>query len=149
VPLFDARPLASYVDGQVAATRFTLALAAAFATVALLMAMLALYGVISYAVSQRTPELGLRIALGAGEGSIARLVLGHGGLMAGMGLAIGLGLALAATRTIRRLLVDVPADDPVTFAVTSGVLAGAALIASYVPARRAARLDPAATLRSE
>ena len=66
-----------------------------------------------------------------------------------LGLAIGLGLALVATRSIRRLLVDVPADDPVTFAVTSGVLAGAALIASYVPARRAARLDPAATLRRE
>jgi ABC-type lipoprotein release transport system permease subunit len=66
-----------------------------------------------------------------------------------LGLAIGLGLALVATRSIRSLLVDVPADDPVTFAVTSGVLAGAALIASYVPARRAARLDPAATLRRE
>jgi ABC-type antimicrobial peptide transport system permease subunit len=149
VPLFDERTLLSYLGDQIAPTRFTMTLAATFGIVALLMAVVGLYGVVSYMVSQRTAELGVRMALGAGEGLIVRLIMGHGAAMAGVGILVGLGVALVVTRAIRSLLVDVPANDPLTFAVTAGLLAAAALVASYLPARRAARLDPAVTLRDE
>lgn len=149
VPVFDERTLASYVGDQVAPTRFTMTLAATFGIVALLMAVVGLYGVVAYTVSQRTGELGLRLALGAGEGSIVRLVMARGALMAALGITVGLIAALGVTRALRSLLVEVPAHDPLTFVVTAGLLATAALVASYVPARRAARLDPAMTLREE
>jgi len=149
VPIFDTQALAGYVDSRVAPTRFTMTLAASFGLVALLMAMVGLYGVIAYAVTQRTTEIGLRMALGAGEASIMRLILGQGVLLAGIGLAAGLGLALAVMGAIRGLLVAVPVSDPVTLAAASTLLVAAALAACYVPARRAARLDPALTLRGE
>ncbi|HSC25942.1 MAG TPA: ABC transporter permease [Vicinamibacterales bacterium] len=149
VPLFDERTLASYVDDHVAPTRFTMTLAATFGAVSLLMATVGLYGVVSYTVSQRTPELGVRIALGAGEGSIVRLVMGRGLVMVGIGLAVGLVVAYGVARAIGGLLVEVPASDPLTFGLTAALLAASALVASYVPARRAASLDPAVTLRAE
>jgi putative ABC transport system permease protein len=149
VPLFDERTLSSYLGDQVAPTRFTMTLAGTFGIVALLMAVVGLYGVVSYTVSRRTAELGVRMALGAGERSIVRLIMGHGVAMVAVGMVVGLGVALGVTRAIRSLLVEVPANDPLTFAITAGLLAAAALVASYVPARRAARLDPVATLRDE
>jgi len=149
VPLFDERTLASYLGDQVAPTRFTMTLATAFGVIAFLMAVVGLYGVVSYMVSQRTAELGVRMALGAGGGSIVRLIIGHGAIMAGVGIVVGIGVALAVTRAIRSILVEVPATDPLTFALTAGLLAASALAASYVPASRAARLDPAVTLREE
>ena len=149
VPLFDERTLLSYLGDQIAPTRFTMMLAATFGIVALLMAVVGLYGVVSYMVSQRTAELGLRMALGAGKGSIVRLILGHGAAMAGVGIVVGLGAALGVTRVIRSMLVGVPANDPLTFVVTAGLLVASALVASYVPASRAARLDPTVTLRED
>jgi putative ABC transport system permease protein len=149
IPVFDERTLASYLGDQIAPTRFTMTLASTFGIVALLMAAVGLYGVVSYTVAQRTAEFGVRMALGAGEGTIVRLVLTHGATMALVGIGLGLLAALGVTRTIRSLLVEVPANDPLTFTVMAGVLAGAALLAAYVPARRAARLDPAVTLRNE
>jgi len=149
VPLFDERTLASYLGDQIAPTRFTMTLAATFALVALLMAVVGLYGVVSYAVSLRAAEMGIRMALGAGEASIIRLIVTRSAIMAGIGILLGLGLALAGSRAIRSLLVEVPANDLLTFAVTAGLLVVAALAASYVPASRAARLDPLVTLRDE
>jgi len=149
VPVFDERSLASYIDDQIAPTRFTMTLAAAFGLVALLMAAVGLYGVVSYTVSQRSAELGLRMALGAGRDSIVQFVLVRAATVAGVGVVAGLVVALGVTRALRGLLIGVAADDPVTFATTIGLLGAAALVAAYVPARRAARLDPAVTLRGE
>lgn len=149
VPIFDERPLAAYVDEQVAPTRFTMTLAAVFGAVAMLMAVVGLYGVMSFAIALRTGELGLRMALGAGTESILRLVMRQGLLLTAAGLLAGVVMSLGAAQVIRGLLVEVPPDDPLTFGVTALMLAMAALGATYLPARRAARLDPVAALRQE
>ncbi|MCZ6916716.1 MAG: ABC transporter permease, partial [Gemmatimonadetes bacterium] len=149
IPLFDARTLEGYIGDEIAPTRFTMTLASAFALVALALASVGLYAVISYSVAQRTAELGLRIALGAHHTSILRLVLRHGVTVAAAGIGIGLVASIAVTRAIRSLLVGVTPNDPVTFVGVSLLLAAVALLASYVPARRAARVDPLLALRSE
>jgi predicted permease len=149
VPLFEARSLQSYVDDVVAPTRFTMTLAGGFGLVALLMAAVGLYGVVSYGVSQRSAEFGLRMALGASAPAIFRLVMSQGLGMAAVGVGAGLVGAIAAAATVRRLLTDVSPGDPATFTATTVVLAAVVLAASYLPARRAARLDPARTLRGE
>ena len=147
VPLFDARPLASYIDDRVAPTRFAMTLVGVFGLVALVLAMVALYGVISYAVSERTSEIGLRMALGADAAGIVRLVLRQGVALSGVGIGIGLALALVVAQATRGVLVEVPAPDLVTLAGSGALLAVSALVASWLPARRAARLDPAITLK--
>jgi ABC-type antimicrobial peptide transport system permease subunit len=106
-----------------------------------------LYGVIGYAVAQRTQEIGIRVALGARRSSILALVLGQGLRLAGAGVGIGMLVALSAGRWLRSELFGVDAFDPLTFAVTALVLLGAALLASYLPARRAMRVDPSEALR--
>jgi ABC-type antimicrobial peptide transport system permease subunit len=117
--------------------------------VALTLAGLGLYGVISYAVSARTREIGIRLALGAQSTSVRALIMNHGMLMTAVGLAVGLGASLLATPVLQSMLVNLPATDPVTFAGVSALLLAIALVASYVPARRATRIDPIATLRAE
>jgi putative ABC transport system permease protein len=149
VPIFDERPLAGYVDDQVAPARYTTTMAAVFGAVALLMAMIGLYGVISYSMSRRTAELGLRMALGAGSDSIVGLVMRRGLTLTGAGILIGGITSLAVGKAIRGLLVEVPDHDLSIFGATAMVLTVAALGATYVPARRAARLDPVAALREE
>ena len=149
IPLFDVRTFEEYLGDRIAPTRFTMTLASAFAFVALGLAAVGLYGVISYSVAQRTAELGVRMALGAQQGSILRLVLRNGATMAIGGIAIGLMASLALTRAIGSLLVGVTPTDPVTFLGVSLLLAAVALIASYIPARRAARVDPMLALRAE
>ena len=144
-----ARIADDYVREALAPTRFTLALLGAFAVVALVLATVGLYGSIAYTVSQRTREIGIRIALGASYQSVIGLVLGDGVRLALIGLVIGAGAAVAASRTLSSLLYAVTAGDPATFVAISILVAAVALTASYLPARRAARVDPVDALRSD
>ena len=121
----------------------------AFALIALVLAAVGVYGVIAYTVSQRTQELGVRVALGAQRADVLRLVVGHGALLGAAGIAIGLGGALTVTRFLRTLLFGVSPFDPASFIGVSLVLGGIVLVASYIPARRAMGIDPVEALRAE
>jgi predicted permease len=129
--------------------RSPLVLIAAFAAAALALAVVGIYGVISYSVTQRTRELGIRIALGATPAAVRRMVVRQGLAIAAAGLALGLAGAAALTRLMRSLLYGVTPTDPVTFAGVAAVLVGIAVLASYLPARRATRVDPILALRAE
>jgi putative ABC transport system permease protein len=120
-----------------------------FAAIAVVLAAVGVYGVISYAVSQRTQEIGVRVALGAQRTDVLKLIVGHGALLGGVGIAIGLGGALSVTRLLRTMLFGVSPFDPLSFVGVSLLLTTIALVASYVPARRAARVDPVEALRYE
>jgi putative ABC transport system permease protein len=124
-------------------------LLAAFAGTALVLAIIGLYGALSYLVNQRQREIGVRVALGALAADIARLVVRQGMLPAVIGLAAGVGLSLAMGRILDALLYGVPSTDFVTFASVVALVTGSAMIASLLPARPAARIDPAVTLRAE
>ncbi|MFG0253424.1 MAG: ABC transporter permease [Phycisphaerales bacterium JB038] len=149
VPVSDVAPLATYVDNAMARTRFMLALIGAFAGLALVLASLGLYGVISYGARQRTREIGVRVAFGASDADVLVLVLKQGMGMAAAGVFVGLLAAAALTRVIESLLVGVGAIDPLTFAGVPVLLLAIALVATYLPARRAARVDPVEALREE
>ncbi len=148
-PVFKIRTMDDIISGSQQSSRFASWLLAAFAIVALTLASLGIYGVISYAVAQRTNEIGIRIALGAASRDVLRMVVGHGAVLACAGVAAGLVAALAVTRVLSSLLFGVSAVDPYVFGATAIVLAVVAVVASYVPARRAARIDPAISLRYE
>jgi ABC-type antimicrobial peptide transport system permease subunit len=120
-----------------------------FGAVALFLAWIGIYGVLSYAVAQRTQELGIRVALGAGRRDVFRLVLGHGARLAGLGVVAGLVGAFGVTRVVRSVLYNVGATDPLSFVGAALFLAAAALLASYLPARRATAVDPLVALRTE
>jgi putative ABC transport system permease protein len=136
-------------SGSLATRRFNLTLIAVFATAALVLAAVGIYGVMAYWVSRRTREIGVRMALGAVPHNVLGLVLGRASVTIAIGLVIGLAGAFALTRTMVSLLYGVSADDPSTFAGVALLLAGIALIATYVPARRAAKVDPMVALRYE
>jgi putative ABC transport system permease protein len=134
---------------NVAAPRFRTLLLGIFAALAVLLAMAGVYGVMAYAVGQRSNEIGVRIALGAGTGSVLRLILGQGVALAGLGLASGLAGAIAGTRLLRTMLFQVRPNDPVVYLAVAVLLGLVALVASYVPARRASKIDPLVALRQE
>ena len=148
-PVSQIRLLPDMLNSSLAPRRFVVTVLGVFAAMALLMAVIGLYGVIGYAVTQRTQELGVRVALGAQSGEILRLVLGQGMRLAGAGAAIGLVVSLISSRLLRNELFHVSAFDPVTFTLMAAVLIGAALLACYIPARRATRVDPIVALRYE
>jgi len=147
--IYEARPMMDYVDNAKAQTRFSLALIEAFGVAALMLAVVGLYSVVSFAVAQRTQEIGVRMALGAGRGNILRLVIGHGVRISLIGVLLGLGGAVALTRLMASLLYDVSATDPSTFGAVALLLLAIAILACYIPARRATRIDPMAALRCE
>jgi putative ABC transport system permease protein len=137
------------LSNSIAARRFQTQLLGAFAAVAFVIAMVGIYGVISYAVSQRTQEIGVRMALGARAGDVLRMLIWRGMRLTFVGVAIGLASALALTRVMKNLLFNVSAADPVTFALMTLLLIAVALIASYIPARRAMKVDPLLAIRHE
>jgi putative ABC transport system permease protein len=137
------------VAGVLARPRVNALLLAGFAAIALVLAALGIYGVIAYSVVQRTRELGIRMALGARPADVLRLVLRQGMAPVLAGLALGLGGAAAASRVLRGLLYGVGGTDPITYAGVATFLAAVALLASYLPARRAATADPVVALRDE
>ena len=149
-PVARTRPLDQVLSDSVAKQRFLMVLLTTFAAVALVLAAVGLYGVMSYAVTQRTHEIGIRLALGAQTGDVMKLVVGQGMALALAGVGIGLAGALILTRILMAsFLFSVGASDPLTFATISVLLAGVALGASVVPARRAMKVDPMVALRYE
>ena len=149
LPVARVRTLEQIYSGSMARTSFTLVMLAIAGGMALLLGIVGIYGVISYSVSQRTREIGIRIALGAQQGTLRAMIVRHGMLLAGIGIAAGLAVAAALTRIMSSFLFGISPLDPVTFgAVTAGLLAAAAL-ASYVPAHRASSINPVDALRAE
>jgi ABC-type antimicrobial peptide transport system permease subunit len=149
VPTFSATTAADLVTAETARSRFVAALVGWFATIALLLAAIGVYGVASYAVAQRTQEIGTRMALGATPGDVLRLVVGQGVWPVAIGLLAGALAASGFGRVLEGLLVGVRPQDPATLIATTALLGGIALVASYLPARRATRIDPVAALRAE
>ena len=132
-----------------ARTSFTLVMLAIAGGMALLLGIVGIYGVISYSVSQRTREIGIRMALGARPGELQRMFVRHGLVLAGIGVAFGAGAAVGLSRLMASLLFEVSPFDPLTYAAVSVVLVAAAVLASYLPARRASAVDPVEALRAE
>ncbi|HZM69299.1 MAG TPA: ABC transporter permease [Candidatus Cryosericum sp.] len=149
VPVSQVRTMDELIDRSTASRRFTMTLLAIFASVALLLSGVGLFGLMAYLVAQRTHDIGIRMALGASKRHILGLIVGHGMLLTSLGLVAGLAAALALARLMRSLLFGVGAHDPLTLAATMLLLALVALAACCVPARRAVRVDPIVALRCE
>jgi putative ABC transport system permease protein len=149
LPVYELQTLEDLVSASVAQPRFYMLLLGGFAAVALVMAAIGLYGVIAYVVSQRRQEIGVRMALGATRDRVVRMVLGQGLVLAFVGAAAGLLGAFLATRGLRSLLYEVSTSDPMTYTVVALVLVLVAVVASYLPARRAAQTEPQLALRGE
>jgi putative ABC transport system permease protein len=148
-PVAEMRSMEQVVDRAVAGARFNTVLLAVFAEIAFLLAAVGIYGVISCDVSERTHEIGIRVALGAQPGDVLKLVVGHGARLAAYGIAAGLAAAFALTRLMASMLYGVKATDAYTFAAIPVLLGAVALAASYLPSRRALALDPVTALRHE
>jgi len=149
LPAYSMSPLATIVSDSVAQRRFSMLLLVLFSAVALFLAAVGLYGVVAYTVSQRTREIGLRMAIGAGPNDVLRLVVGGGMKLALIGVAIGIGAALLASQLVETMLFDVTPFDPASYVATALVLLAIAGLACYVPARRAMRVDPLVALQGE
>jgi putative ABC transport system permease protein len=147
--IYGVQTMDEVVAGSFAARRVSMILLAVFATLALVLSCVGIYGVISYVVGQRTHEIGIRMALGAQRGDVMRLVLGEGVRMALIGVAAGIAAALGLTRLMAEELFGVTAQDPLTYAMVAILLTLVALLACYLPARRAMRVDPVVALRYE
>ena len=148
-PVSRVRSMEELVAGSIAVPRFVLVIFCIFAGVALLLAMIGVYGVMAYSVSQRTREIGIRIALGASARSVLLMVVKQGVVWACLGVVLGLVVSISAGRVLKSMLYDTSSTDFLTFATAAVCLAGVALLACYVPARRAMKVDPAAALRCE
>jgi putative ABC transport system permease protein len=149
IPLTSVRVFDEYLSRSLARPRFNTLLLSIFAGTALLLTAIGIYGVMAYSVSQRTNEIGIRIALGAGKNSIFRLIVGQAMTLVGISLVIGLAGAFAATRLLNSLLFGVGASDPATFAGIVLLVSAVAFVAAWLPARRATRVDPIVALRAE
>lgn len=150
LPIYDARTITEHMQGAVFAQRMAANLLGAMGVLALLLAAIGLYGVMAYAVSQRTQEMGIRLALGASPSSLLNMIVGQGMKLTTVGLVIGLALALAAFGSIgavRTLLPGISPLDPMTFIAVPAVLTAIAFLATWIPARRAGRVDPLVALR--
>jgi putative ABC transport system permease protein len=148
-PVADPRTMEAVLDRVLAGPRFNAALLAIFADLAFSLAAVGIYGVISCNVSQRTREIGIRAAMGAQPGEVLRLILGQGARLAACGIALGLAASFALTRLMSSLLFEVKTTDAWTFAAMSLLLGAVALLASYLPARRAMAIEPVTALRHE
>jgi putative ABC transport system permease protein len=142
-------PLQGILDSRVSDKRFELHMMSVFSLLALAIAMVGIYGVIAYSVSQRTTEIGIRMALGAQSTDVARLILSQGARLVGLGLLLGFAGALAVGRMIEARLFEVSAHDPLTLAAITLLLAAVAALACWLPARRATKVDPIVALRAE
>jgi len=149
LPVFGEQSMDELVAASLAQRRFAMQVVGLFGVLALVMAAVGIYGVMAYAVTQRTREIGIRLALGASTGSILRWLLNQGMRLTVIGAGVGLLGALAATRLLRGLLFGVSPTDIVTYIGLTLLLAVVALLACYIPARRATRVDPLVALRSE
>ncbi len=149
LPVFSAKTMEEYLSASVAAPRFNTTLLSIFAGVALVLTIVGLYGVMSYSVAQRTNEIGIRLALGAQGRDVLVMIVKQGSKLILLGLAIGLFGAYAVTRLLATLLFGVTAKDPLTFGAVATLLAIVALLACYIPAWRAAKVDPMEALRCE
>jgi putative ABC transport system permease protein len=149
LPLVDVKTLDEYVSDSLSQSRFQTILLGSFAGLALILTAVGLYGVISYSVSQRNHEIGVRLALGAQRGDILRLVVRQGLVLSLVGVGFGLIASFGVTRVMSTLLFEIRTTDPATFLVIPAVLIAVALAASYIPARKAMNVDPVLALRYE
>jgi putative ABC transport system permease protein len=149
MPVYDIRTMSDRMRDSLARQRFSTIMLGAFAVFALILAMVGIYGVMSYLVTQATHDIGVRMALGAQRQAIVRMVLQEGMMLAGVGIVVGLAGAIVLTRVMASLLFGISATDLVTFSAVPLILATVALMACYVPARRATRVDPVIALRNE
>jgi ABC-type antimicrobial peptide transport system permease subunit len=149
MPVSRERLMQQVIADTVSRDHFTMLLLSIFAGIALLLATIGIYGLMSYSVEQRTQEIGIRMALGAGRPDLLRLVLAQGLKLAGVGVVLGLAIAYALTRVLANLLFGVKASDPITFGAVATILALVALLATYLPARRAAATEPVLALRQQ
>jgi putative ABC transport system permease protein len=149
IPVFGIQTMDDVVAKNLSARRFALEILGIFAIVAFLLACIGIYGVVAYTLSQRTGEIGLRMALGAQRSDILRIVLGEGALIVVAGVGAGLFGSVLLTRFLQTMLFEIKPTDPITFTALTILLAGVALMASFIPARRASRIDPLVALRHE
>jgi putative ABC transport system permease protein len=149
LPPFDIRPMTEVLNLSLATQRFTMLLLGIFAALALALAAIGIYGVIAYSVTQRTHEIGIRRALGAGTSDVVKMIAREALVLAGSGIVVGVAASIAVTRLINGLVFGVSVTDPVTFAAVAVLLASVAFLATFIPARRAIKVDPMVALRYE
>jgi ABC-type lipoprotein release transport system permease subunit len=149
LPLYNVKSLAAQIDQSLLSERLVTWLCSAFGLLATLLVALGLYGVLTFSVARRTREIGIRVALGAQRRDVLRLIITHGVILVGAGIVIGIGASFALSRVMTTLLFGISPTNALTFAVAALMLMAIALIACYVPARRATKVDPLVALRYE